>query len=714
MQSAKNYLEQELEELVQNDTSIFQFIGEYATDGMWYWDLENPEEEWMNANFWKTLGYDPQKMPHKSNAWKNIIDPDDLKTATENFLSHCENPKHAYDQIVKYTHQYGSPVWVRCRGIAVRNSEGKPIRMLGVHQDVTQLKKAQLQLDSELELKNQIIESSDIGTWEWDIEKETITVNEVWLNQINKPDKSGLEYSFNYWISLLHPESKQETLRELNDFLNGNTDKLYIETQLKTEKDDWIWVLFKGSITRRSIDGKPVILSATQQDITERKKHVLTLTKYKSIVETTNSIRGIGTWEVDLITKTSTWSSITKKIHETPDDFISTIDNGINFYKEGENRERITKLFTEAITSGKSFDSVFEIISYTGKNKWVRSIGVPIQENGTVISVNGLFEDLTKERELNEQLRLNEEQFRQTFDFAAIGMAIVSLTGKWVRVNRSLTKMLGYTATELMGTTFQNVTHPEDLKNDLSQLNQLVMGEIESYQMEKRYFAKDGSIVWVLLSVSMVKDNSGKPKHFVSQINNITDEKKAQQISDDSFRLLESQNTQLKNFAHIVSHNLRSHSSNLSMLADIFKTDHPESSNNDVFPLIENVSKSLSETILHLNEVVQIQMEEIELRPLKLFPAIQSTIDSLKGEIHYSKTKIELDIKEKIEIMGIAAYLDSIILNLITNAIKYKHPDRPPRIKISGVLKPNNTYSLSIRDNGIGFNQKNRVVTISI
>jgi PAS domain S-box-containing protein len=138
-----NYLKKELYELVKSDESIFEFIQEGSLDGLWYWDLENPENEWMNPKFWTVLGYDPDEMPHRSSAWQDIIDQDDLKIALKNFELHCENPNHPYDQIVRYTHKDSSTVWIRCRGIVIRDTNGKPIRMLGAHQNITSQKKSE-------------------------------------------------------------------------------------------------------------------------------------------------------------------------------------------------------------------------------------------------------------------------------------------------------------------------------------------------------------------------------------------------------------------------------------------------------------------------------------------------------------------------------------------------------------------------------------------
>lgn len=153
----EHYLKQELYKLVQSDLSIFDFIQRVSLDGMWYWDLEKPEHEWMSPRFWEVLGYDPAEMSHSPDAWQHIINQDDLRVATENFHKHVADPLHPYDQLVRYTHKNGSTVWIRCRGIAVRDEQGKAIRMLGAHNDFT----AVVKLEKEAEQNRYISEVNE-------------------------------------------------------------------------------------------------------------------------------------------------------------------------------------------------------------------------------------------------------------------------------------------------------------------------------------------------------------------------------------------------------------------------------------------------------------------------------------------------------------------------------------------------------------------------
>ncbi len=135
----ENYLKTELYSLIKNDDKIIDFLEEGSLDGLWYWDLENKENEWMSPKFWKTLGVDPKSKKHLAKEWQELIHPDDLKIAISNFEKHCQDPKHKYDQLVRYKHSQGHWITVRCRGLAIRDESGVPFRLLGAHTDVTEI-----------------------------------------------------------------------------------------------------------------------------------------------------------------------------------------------------------------------------------------------------------------------------------------------------------------------------------------------------------------------------------------------------------------------------------------------------------------------------------------------------------------------------------------------------------------------------------------------
>jgi PAS domain S-box-containing protein len=141
-----HYLETELYQLVRDDPAIFDFLQDGSLDGLWYWDLDHPEHEWMSPRLKEVFGYADQEIPNTPAWWQEQIFPEDLRVALDNYSRHRTDPRHRYDQIVRYRHRDGSTVWVRCRGIVIRDVTGHPIRMLGAHTDITPIKRAEREL----------------------------------------------------------------------------------------------------------------------------------------------------------------------------------------------------------------------------------------------------------------------------------------------------------------------------------------------------------------------------------------------------------------------------------------------------------------------------------------------------------------------------------------------------------------------------------------
>jgi len=170
------------------------------------------------------------------------------------------------------------------------------------------------------------------------------------------------------------------------------------------------------------------------------------------------------------------------------------------------------------------------LTSHEEPKRWVKAFIQPIKdEAGTVREVVLMHEDITERKQAEEELRESEERFRRTFEQAAVGIAHVGTDGHWLRVNRRLCDIVGYEKEELLGLTFQDITHPDDLETDLEGARQLLAGEIETYSSEKRYFRKDGSTVWIYLTVSLVRSPSDEPRYFISATEDITERKRVEE-----------------------------------------------------------------------------------------------------------------------------------------------------------------------------------------
>ena len=141
-----NHLQRELYDLVQTDVSVFDFLHAGTLDGIWYWDLEDQDNGWISDRFWEVLGFDPSQVAESPVDWRELIFPEDLESSSREIAAHCEDERCPFDQILRYRHQQGHTITVQCRGRAVRDESGKPIRMFGAFTDLTDIKRSEAAL----------------------------------------------------------------------------------------------------------------------------------------------------------------------------------------------------------------------------------------------------------------------------------------------------------------------------------------------------------------------------------------------------------------------------------------------------------------------------------------------------------------------------------------------------------------------------------------
>ncbi len=273
----ENYLKSELYDLMRRDSRIFEFIQSGSLDGIWYWDLENPQNEWMSPKFWQTLGYDPDEKKHQANEWQDIIFQEDLKLATENFDKHCIDPNYPYDQIVRYKHKNGSTVWVRCRGLAIRDESGKAIRMLGAHVDITDLKETEKEMTRLTKEYEKVFNGTQDSMF---LIKVLDNVNFMYIrNNLAHQNKTGI------LLDHIMNKTPQELLgKEMGDIVSANYQKcvdarksITYEEELNLPGGNYIWSTTLTPIIEENLVSYIV---GSAMDITERKKMELELQQY--------------------------------------------------------------------------------------------------------------------------------------------------------------------------------------------------------------------------------------------------------------------------------------------------------------------------------------------------------------------------------------------------------------------------------------------------
>ncbi|MDM9582001.1 PAS domain S-box protein [Nostoc sp. GT001] len=307
--------------------------------------------------------------------------------------------------------------------------------------------------------------------------------------------------------------------------------------------------------------------------------------------------------------------------------------------------------------------------------------------------------EITERQRIEEALRESEQRFRAAFHQAAVGIAHVAIDGSWLLVNQKLCDILGYTLKELQLLTFQDITHPDDLNTNLKYVEQILADNIQTYSMEKRYFRKDNSIVWVNLTVSLMRESNGEPKYFISVVEDISERKAAQrerkQWEEQIKASLLEKEVLLKEIYHRVKNNLQVISSLLNLQSAYIK-------DKDDLVIFQQSQQRIASMALVHEKLYQSQ----DLARINFGEYIRDLVASLFTAYEVNEDAIALTIStEDCIFFGLdtAIPCSLIIHELVSNSLKYAFPkDRNGAINIEIKKTINNNLILIVSDNGIG------------
>ncbi|PTX43567.1 PAS domain S-box-containing protein [Christiangramia gaetbulicola] len=341
---------------------------------------------------------------------------------------------------------------------------------------------------------------------------------------------------------------------------------------------------------------------------------------------------------------------------------------------------------------------------------WIETKGkfYSLNEDGQLDIMYGLIQDISDKKKKNIEILYWKRLLDSLYELSPLGIALNDYkTGIFLDVNNKLIEPTGYTKNEFLNLSYWDVTPKSYEKQEEKQLDLL---KTEGYYgpYEKEYIKKDGSRYPVLLRGVLVKDEDGNLKiwSFIEDISkrkkNEAREKKRLNHIKQLLEVTEDQNDRLKNFAHIVSHNLRSHSSGISMLIEFLAQDSPDLMSFESFNHLKNASTNLESTIHDLNDIVEVNLTSRKhFQKIKLSKLIDRIVESVEPLATENKVIIQNEVADDVTVYGLKSYMDSITLNLITNAIKYSSVERNSHINIKAEVI-NGMSCIMFRDNGIG------------
>ncbi|WP_395007353.1 EAL domain-containing protein, partial [Undibacterium sp.] len=262
------------------------------------------------------------------------------------------------------------------------------------------------------------------------------------------------------------------------------------------------------------------------RDITERKNTLEALLQSEYDLLDAERATHVGHWIWEDSTNKIAWSDEMKRIWQRdPAEFNGNLFEMIKQTVYPDDQAIVIATSKEAFDEREEYDPFeYRIFLPDGSLRtiWAKTGRKQKNAKGRIIRLTGTVQDITERRLAEDERRLNHALMKQAFGSSPIGMALINIEGKFLRVNRVLCNMFGYTEAELLFEEAKKFTHPDDLYVDKQLVQQLIKGEIERYEVHKRYYHKDETVVWLQVNVSLVRDLAGNPVNFVTQIQDIT------------------------------------------------------------------------------------------------------------------------------------------------------------------------------------------------
>lgn len=498
-----------------------------------------------------------------------------------------------------------------------------------------------------------------VGSWELDLKMQKITWSEE-LFRIFGFDPNQAEPSYTDLLKVIPIEDQDRLITQIEQALIARTS-YQVEHRIFHPDGTIHYVISKGEAEFND-QQKALKLFGTVLDITDRKLAELAKeeseTRFRQLAESVRE--GFFIYE----TESAKYSYINPAYESILGISMESVGRGMLHWLNKiypEDRYRIEESLRRE-RQGENFNEEYRFLRTNEEISWLRSQAYPIRnQTGNIIRIVGIVEDITEQKQLEQSLRDNEEILRRAFDDAPIGISLVSPTGQFLKTNNYYCHLLGYTKEELLTFSFQDITHPADLKLDLEGFEQMISGEVSAFQMEKRFISKQGTEIPVLMNAALVRDQNGTPLYFVGHIQDIRDRLKVERLKNE--------------FISVISHELRtpltSIRGSLGLLNSGVFVDRPEKAKR-MLQIALNSSDRLERLVNDILTLERLKSNKVQLikEQCQIADLMQQAVESVQALAEQTGVNLCLIPLHQI----VTAAPDAIIqtlTNLLSNAIKF-------------------------------------------
>lgn len=669
--------------------------------GYWTWDITS------NGS---SLDAALKKMITDEGAFSvKSIYHNDLSLAMNLFYEHdASNGKIPFEIRLRYL-ENEKVQYILCKGqITEWSVNGRAEKMSGYCIDITKLVERKNLLNLENERYRLLTDSINAGIWDWNIK----TGEQWWSDKLYHLlgyTRGEIESTYEVFQNvLLHPDDRQKSFNAMTNHLHNKTPYVLV-VRIKNKDGNYLWYEITGKVERNK-DGEPERMVGAVINKHDRKVFQLELEKKQQLLDEVSELCKIGIWESDMNTGMCYWSKGMYDIHELPYDFIPTIDSLKQFHA-GEDFNALMEPFNTCIEEGRSsYDFIASITSKNGNRKWLHFTGMILRdENNNITGAKGLAQDITVQetkarmmKQYQAELERSEILLNETGSMARVGGWEFDLRSGTVNWTKEVYKIHEISTSVVPDFEIVQSCYPEESRKILTQAVEECINNKKEYDFEVMIQTPEGNKKWIRAIGKPIVDETGSVIMLRGTVQDIDEIKKKELEFQKSVNIIHSQNERLNNYAHIVSHNLRTHSGNIDSILNMIEESDDADEKRGLMEHLRKISNALSDTVQHLNDVAKIQKEIHTAKvSISFSDVFNRTKDVLMPTINETNATIEADFSRLESIHYIPAYLESILLNLLSNGIKYRHPQRAPYITVKSFVKDDTNY-LQVSDNGLG------------